>query len=131
MSELTDLTPAELNAIRERLFRWYGAITAIALGVMAVLIAYVIVYGMGFAGPGLASPGGQQSVGFALAMLLLLAALLVHLVDRIYRVWPFGRKVEVLVPRPLTIESQVLLLKVLVAVFAAAGIGWLIAGLLT
>lgn len=129
-SPLANLSPAQFLEIRNRALRFYGAVVGLVLVGIAVLATYAISVGMGFMGPGLGSPGGQQSFGFAVALSLMFGALLFHVIDRLYRAWPLGRHVTPTAPRPLTIESQILLVKVIVVVAAAAGIGWILAGLL-
>ncbi len=131
MSEtLSDLTPTEFARIQIRVLRVYGATVGLVLVGIAVLATYAITIGMGFTGPGLGSPGGQESFGLAVALAMIFAAVLFHVIDRLYRVWPLGRHVIPSAPRPLTIDSQILLVKVIVVVAAAAGIGWILAGLL-
>ncbi|MHB1435311.1 MAG: hypothetical protein ACYCPN_05295 [Thermoplasmata archaeon] len=131
MSEtLGDLPPTDFARIQDRTLRVYGATVGLVLVGIAVLATYAISIGMGFTGPGLGSPGGQQSFGLAVSLLMMFGAVLFHVIDRLYRTWPLGRHIIPTAPRPLTVESQILLVKVIVVVAAAAGIGWILAGLL-
>lgn len=131
MSETLDqLPPGEFARIQMRALRVYGATVGLVLAGIAVLATYAISIGMGFTGPGLASPGGQESFGLSVSLLMMFGAVLFHVIDRLYRTWPLGRHVTPAAPRPLTVESQILLVKVIVVVAAAAGIGWILAGLL-
>ncbi|MHB1932276.1 MAG: hypothetical protein ACYCPV_04730 [Thermoplasmata archaeon] len=131
MSDTLDaLSPAEFARIQNRALRVYGATVGLVLVGIAVLATYAITIGMGFTGPGLGTPGGQQSFGLAVSLLMMFGAVLFHVIDRLYRTWPLGRHVTPTAPRPLSVESQILLVKVIVVVAAAAGIGWILAGLL-
>ena len=121
MSELSD---AEFNALRRRTLDLYGAVMLLMLLGIAVLVAYAIELGP------LTSPGAERSFGFAIALMALMGALVFHLVDRTYRVWPLGRRIAPTPPAPLTTRSWVRFLKVLVVVLAVAGIAYLVGGLL-
>ncbi len=115
----------ELRRLRRRVLDLYDAITLLMLIGIAVLIVYAAV----LIGP-LTSPGAQQSFGYAVALMFLMAALIVHLIDRTYRVWPLGRRVTPPAPGPVTVEAQARFLKILIVVIAGAAIAYLIAELL-
>jgi hypothetical protein len=113
-----------LAQVRSRTLGLYSAVTLLMLLGIAVLVVYAIRLGP------LTSPGTQTSFGYALALMALMGAVLFHVLDRTYRSWPLGRKVSPTDPGPVTIEAQVLSVKVLVLVLAAGAIAYLLAGLL-
>ena len=118
------LEPAEYRRLRARVLLIYDAVTYLMLIGIAVLIVYAIELGP------LTSPGAQESFGLAVALMFLMATVIVHLVDRTYRVWPLGRRIQPTPPGPVTVEGQVRFVKVLIVVIAAAGIAYLIGALL-
>ncbi len=115
---------AEVRQIRNRLLDLYTAATALLLIGIGVLIVYSIRLGS------LTSPGAQQSFGYALALMFLMAAVIVHFVDRIYRVWPFGRRIRPAWPGYVSVEGEVRFLKVLILVVAGAAIAYVLGGLI-
>jgi len=116
--------PSEIRRIRNRLLDFYTAATGLLLVGIAVLIAYSIRLGS------LTSPGAQQSFGYALALMFLMTAIIIHFVDRMYRVWPFGRRVRPTWPGYVSAESEVRFLKVLIVVVAGAAIAYVLGGLI-
>jgi hypothetical protein len=118
--------PEEFRRLRRRVIDLYDAVTLLMLVGIAVLIVYCAL----LIGP-LTSPGAQQSFGYAVALMFLMSALIVHLVDRTYRVWPLGRRITPVPPGPVTVEAQARFLKVLIVVAAGAGIAYLLGTLLT
>ena len=115
---------AELAALQRRTLDLYGGVTVLMLLGIAVLIAYAISLGA------LTSPGAERSFGLALALMSLMGAVVFHLVDRSYRLWPLGRRIRPAVPSPVTTADWVRVLKVLVVVLAVAAIAYLVGGLL-
>lgn len=115
---------AEFRRVRARVLDLYAAIELLLLLGIVVLIAYAI-----HLGP-LTSPGAQESFGLAVSLMFLMGALVLHLVDRTYRVWPLGRRFEPTPPGPVTSDAQVRFLKVLVLVIAAAAIAYILGGLI-
>lgn len=115
---------AEIRRLRNRLLDLYTAITVLMLIGIAVLIVYSIRLGA------LTSPGAEQSFGYALALMFLMGAVIFHLVDKTYRVWPFGRRVRPSWPGSVTVESEVRFFKVLIVVAAAAAIAYVLGGLI-
>lgn len=115
---------AELRRTRTRVLDIYTSVEVLLLLGIVVLIVYAIRLGP------LTSPGAQESFGLAVALMFLMGALILHLVDRTYRVWPLGRRFEPTAPGPVTTEAQVRLLKVLVVVIAAAAIAYVLGGLI-
>lgn len=103
----------------------YDVVTFLMLIGIAILVVYSILLGP------LTSPGAEESFGLAIALMFLMATLIVHLIDRTYRVWPLGRKVTPTPPGPVTVQSQARFLKVLIFVIALAAIAYVIGGLLT
>jgi hypothetical protein len=121
---LSDLRDADLAALRRRTLNRYAAVTLLMLFGIAVLIAYAIRLGP------LTNPGAEQSFGFAVSLMALMGAVIFHLADRTYRVWPLGRRFRPTPPAPMTLESWVRFLKVLIVVIALAGIACILAELL-
>ena len=120
----SELSPRELRALRERILDLYSAVTVLMLIGIGILIVYVIRIGP------LVSPGAEQSFGIAVALMFLMSALIVHLVDRTYRVWPLGRRIAPTPPGPVTVAAQARFFKVLVVVIAAAAIAYILGGLI-
>jgi hypothetical protein len=115
----------EFLRTRRRVLDLYDSVTFLMLIGIGVLIVYAIRLGP------LTTPGAQESFGLAAGLMFLMAALLVHLVDRTYRVWPLGRRFVPTPPGPVTVHAQARFLAVLIFVIAAAGIAYVIGGLLT
>ena len=115
---------AELVAYRRRTLDLYAAITLLMLVGIGVLIFYVIRLGP------LTSPGAERSFGFGISLMALMGALMFHVADRTYRVWPLGRRFPPTRPAPISRAGWVRFLKVLVVVLAAAGIAYLVGGLI-
>jgi len=120
---LSELSDAELRALQRRTLDLYAVITLLMLLGIAVLVAYAIRLGP------LTSPGAERSFGYAIALMSLMGAVIFHIADRTYRVWPLGRRVRPTPPTPITLASWVRFLKVLIVVIAVAGIAYIIGGL--
>jgi hypothetical protein len=119
-----DAAHAEFLRLRRKVLDLYDAVTYLMLLGIAVLIVYCIRLGP------LTSPGAEESFGIALALMFLMSALIVHLVDRTYRVWPLGRRITPTAPGPVTDRDQARFLAVLIFVIAAGACAYVIAGLL-
>jgi hypothetical protein len=118
--------PADfLTREQHRVLNLYATITILMLAVIALLIAYSIRLGP------LVGPGIEQSFGIAVALLFLCGALIAHVIDRVYREWPFGRNVRPAFPGFITDRGLANGLKILVFVCAAAAIAYVIATVLT
>lgn len=100
--------------------RYYQAITVLMLAVIGLLIVYSIRLGP------LVGPGVEQSFGFAVSGMFLAAALLLHIVDRTYRVWPEGRRVHPPVPDAVTDRAMSRALIVLVLLLVGGAIAYLL-----
>lgn len=87
MSETPSLSPEELSRLRRQLLRIYEVVAGLSVFGILVLVAYSIRLGP------IVGPGVESSFGLAVALMFLEGALLVHIVDRIYREWPLGRRV--------------------------------------
>jgi hypothetical protein len=114
----------ELRRIRNRVLDLYAAVQVLLLLGIVVLIVYSIQLGS------LTSPGAQQSFGIAVGLMFIMGAVVVHLADRTYRVWPLGRRFRPTPPGPVSTEAQVRFLKVLVIVLAGAAIAYVLGGLI-
>jgi hypothetical protein len=115
---------AELRAVRTRVLNLYDTITVLMLVGIAILVVYAIRLGP------LTSPGATRSFGFAVALMFLMAALIVHLVDRTYRVWPLGRRFRPSAPGPVTVHAQARFVIVVIIVVAAGAIAYVLGGLI-
>lgn len=119
MSEHESVTP-ELARIRQRTLDLYDTVTLLMLFGIAVLIVYAIELGP------LTSPGAQESFGLALSLMFLMGAVLFHVVDRTYRVWPLGRRVTPPAPGAVTDISIARVLRIVVVLAAGGAIAYLI-----
>jgi hypothetical protein len=119
-----DADRREFLRLRRKVLDLYDAVTYLMLIGIAILVVYCIELGP------LTSPGAQQSFGFALALMFLMSAMIVHLVDRTYRVWPLGRRITPTPPGPVTLAGQVRFFQVLIIVIVAAALAYIIGGLL-
>ena len=118
------LGTADVARIRDRTLSLYYATAVLMLAGIGILTAYIVRLG------NLTGPGIEQSFGFAVALMFLMSAMMIHLVDRMYRVWPLGRRVQSAPPGPITDRSWSLFLAVCVLVAAGGGIAYVIGGLL-
>ncbi len=119
-----ELSDREYRRLQNRILDLYTAVTLLMLLGIAVLIVYAIRIGP------LTSPGAQESLGLAVALMFVMAAVVFHLADRTYRSWPLGRRYTPSHPGALTTESWVRLLQVLVVVAAGAAIAYVLGGLI-
>ena len=122
MSEVP--SEVELRRIRNRVLDLYTAVQVLLLLGIAVLIVYCVRLGP------LTSPGAEESFGLAVGLMFVMAAVVAHVTDRTYRVWPLGRRFTPTSPGPVSTEAQVRFLKVLVVVLAAAAIAYVLGGLI-
>lgn len=119
------LAPANLAEIRRRTLNLYDGVTLLMLFGIALLVVYSIELGP------LTSPGAQESFGLALSLMFLMGAVLFHVVDRTYRVWPLGRRFVPSYPGPVTDLAVARVLRIVIVVAAGGAIAYLItAGLL-
>jgi len=122
---LPELTPAEFRHLRNRVLDLYTAVIALMILGIGVLVFYIVVW----VGP-LTSPGAQESFGLALALSFLMATVALHLVDRMYRVWPLGRTIHPTPPGPVTDRNLARFFRWAIVVAAAAGIAYLLGALI-
>jgi len=121
---LSSPSPAEVRRLRNRLLDIYTAVTVLMLLGIVVLIVYAIQLGP------LTSPGAERSFGYAVALMFVMGAVIFHVVDRTYRVWPLGRRVKPTFPGYVSVESEIRFFKVLIVVAAAAAIAYILGGLI-
>jgi len=114
----------EVRRLRNRLLDLYTAVTVLMLLGIAVLIVYAFQLGP------LTSPGAEQSFGYAVGLMFLMGAVIFHLVDRTYRVWPLGRRFRPSWPGYVTVEGEVRVFKILIVVAAGAAIAYVLGGLI-
>lgn len=131
MSEPADVTPEVLEALEAhragaavRVLSIYRAVTVLMLLGIGGLALYAFKLGP------LIGAGAEDSFGLAVAAMFLMAALLVHLADESYRVWPLGRRFRPATPPPVTPRGSARVVTWLVVLAAALGIVYVVAQLL-
>ncbi|MCI4358773.1 MAG: hypothetical protein L3J99_07120 [Thermoplasmata archaeon] len=123
MSDVTDYgDPARAQATVLRLYQTIAILMLLVIGALA-LYSFRL-------GP-LVGPGVEQSFGIAVSIMFLCGTLLLHLVDRTYRVWPEGRRVHPPVPAVVTDRSIAFALKLFLVVLVGASIAYVIATLVS
>lgn len=113
------------DVLAARVLRYYSVVAGLSIFGILVLAAYSI-----HLGP-LVGPGVESSFGLAVAVMFLLSALLVHIVDRAYREYPLGRRVHPGPMGPVTDAAIATFLKVVIFATAAGAIAYLFWGILT
>ena len=121
-----ELTSVEFARLRARVLDMYTSVIALMIVGILVLLAYIILW----VGP-LTSPGAQESFGLALALSFLMGTVAVHLVDRMYRVWPLGRTFHPTPPGPVTDRDLARFFRWVVVVVTAASVAYLLGVLIT
>lgn len=121
---MSDPPPPDLRRIRNRVLDLYVTVQVLMLLGIAVLIVYCFRLGP------LTSPGAEQSFGIAVGLMFIMAAIVVHITDRTYRVWPLGRRFTPTPPGPVSTQAEVRFLKVLVIVLAGAAIAYILGTLI-
>jgi hypothetical protein len=121
-----ELSRADYLRLRNRVLDFYSATIVLMLVGIGVLVLYTVI----LVGP-LTSPGAQESFGLALALAFLMATVVVHLVDRMYRLWPLGRTIHPSTPPPVSDRALVRFFRWAVVAAAAAAIAYLLALLFT
>ena len=122
MTEFADA--AALTRWRDSTLRLYYAVDALMVIGIVVLTVYSIRLGP------IVGPGVEQSFGAAVALMFVMGALMVHITDRAYRLWPLGRKTPTQPPGMITDETVANFLKVLVLVLAGAGVAYVLGSLI-
>ncbi|MCI4322903.1 MAG: hypothetical protein L3K03_02595 [Thermoplasmata archaeon] len=114
MSELTvEITPAEYARLQTRVLSLYTSVSILMLIGIAIGIVYALSLGT------LIGPGVEESFGIDLAILFLMSAMLMHILDRTYREWPEGRRVHPAPPPQITAKTANYTLEIVVIVGAA------------
>lgn len=108
-----------------RILRLYEATVILAVAGILGLVVYVVRLGA------IVGPGVQSSFGFAVALMFLFAALATHVVDRIYRSWPFGRKFVPTAPGPVTDRSVANFLLVVLLLAVLGGGAYILGSLMS
>jgi hypothetical protein len=119
-----DPSESEFRRVRNRVLDLYAAVQVLMLLGIAVLIVYAVRLGP------LTSPGAEQSFGLAVGLMFIMGAVVVHLTDRTYRVWPLGRRFTPTAPGPVTNEAWARFLRVLVIVLAGSAIAYVLGTLI-
>ncbi|HEV2167166.1 MAG TPA: hypothetical protein VGS23_09375 [Thermoplasmata archaeon] len=116
---------SDTGRVQATVLRLYQTIAILMLLVIGALALYAFRLGP------LVGPGVEESFGIAVALMFLASAMLVHLADRTYRVWPEGRRVRPVVPALVTDRSIAFALKILLVALVAGSIAYVIATLVT
>lgn len=117
--------PSPEAAARGTVLALYEAIAVLMLVAIGILVVYAIRLGP------LVGQGVETSFGLAVGLMFLCAAMLVHLVDRTYRVWPAGRRILPTPPGPVTDRAIATFLKVLVLAAVGGAVGYVLWTLVT
>jgi hypothetical protein len=125
LSNPTALPAALYTRAQHRVLNLYAAIVVLMLVAIALLTVYCIRLGP------IVGPGVESSFGYAVALLFLCAALIAHVIDYTYRVWPGGRGVHPTFPGFVTERGTANFLQILILIAAGAAIAYVIATLLT
>ena len=115
----------EFERVRSATLRYYAAIVVLMLLGIVILAVYTIQLGP------ITGPGVESSFGFAVALMLLMGTLVIHVVERTYRVYPLGRKTATRKPSAVMDRDLVTFVKVLVLVIAGAAIAYVLGSLIT
>ena len=107
---------------RETVLLLYSAILALLLVGIVALSVYIFRLGP------LVGPGVESSFGYAVSLMFLMAALMVHTAEATYRIWPLGRRFLPTPPGPISERMVANFLKVLVLVLAGGVLAYLVAG---
>jgi hypothetical protein len=110
--------------LQVRTLRLYSVIGGLMVAGILGLVAYSISLGP------LVGPGVESSFGLAVGLMFLQATVLVHLVDRVYRVYPFGRRLKTAPPGPITDQDIAWFLRVLVIVAAVGAVAYILGSLI-
>jgi len=105
----------------DAVLRLYQATALVALVAIGILAVYAFQLGP------LVGPGVEESFGLSVCLMFLSAALLVHLIDRTYRVWPTGRRVAPPVPGAVRDREIATFLRIVVFLAVAASVAYLLA----
>jgi hypothetical protein len=119
------LSSEAVERLQHRVLNLYTAVMLLMLVTIGLLVVYALRLGP------LIGPGVESSFGLDLALLFISSAILVHIVDQTYRVWPLGRSVLPAFPGLLTDRGYANALRVLVLVAAAVAIAYVFATVLT
>lgn len=122
---MTDLyDEPTLARLKDRTLAFYYAAVILMLAGIGVLALYAYRLGP------LVGPGVEQSFGYATALMFIMGALTIHVVDRMYRVWPLGRRFHPTAPRAVNDRDWSVALLVVVLVAAGGAIAYILSGLL-
>ena len=121
---MTEVVTLERSAEADRVVRIYAIVAGLMLFGIAVLSVYIYKLGP------LVGPGVESSFGYAAGLLFLMGALLIHLVDRTYRVYPLGRRVTPPYPAMVTDRSVANFLRAVVIFAAIASIAYILGSLI-
>ena len=111
--------------LRQRVLTYYYAAAILMLLGIGVLALYSFQLGP------LVGPGVEQSFGIAVALMFIMGAVSAHLLDKMYRAWPLGRRFRPSPPAPICDRDWAMALSVAVLVTAGGSIAYVLAGLLS
>lgn len=119
-----DATEARRPEAALRVLQLYQAVIVLMLLGIVGLFVYVVRLGP------LLGPGVEESFGLAVAAMFVMGALLTHLIDRIYRSWPLGRRFRPATPLPVTPQGTATWISWFVVAAAIAGGAYIVAQLI-
>jgi hypothetical protein len=122
LSEHDDALALAVRSPRATVLNLYAAILGLMLVGIGILTVYILQLGA------LTGPGVESSFGFAVALMFLMSALMIHTAEATYRLWPLGRRFLPTPPGPVSDRMIANFLKVLIVVAAAGVLAYLIAG---
>jgi hypothetical protein len=125
LSEPTvEIPPAEYARLQTHVLSLYTSVSLLMLIGIAIGIIYALSLGT------LIGPGVEESFGIDLAILFLMSAMLMHILDRTYREWPEGRRVHPAAPPQITAKTANYTLKIVTIVGAALLIAYVLGSFL-
>ena len=111
-------------SLRARTLRLYAIISGLMLAGIAGLALYCFRLGP------ILGPGVTASFGYAVALMFLMGTVLVHILDRLYRVYPFGRRLHPAAPGPLGDAEIATFLRVVVIIATVGALGYILGSLI-
>ncbi|MCI4350550.1 MAG: hypothetical protein L3K15_03440 [Thermoplasmata archaeon] len=112
---------AAIQRAQMRLYTWIAVLMLLGIGALTLYSIQL--------GP-LVGPGVETSFGYAVALMFLMGATLAHCADRMYRLWPLGRKTRTTAPGPITDLALATFAKVVVVLGAGAALAYVLGGLI-
>ncbi|MFI5418487.1 MAG: hypothetical protein ACHQ2Y_06300 [Candidatus Lutacidiplasmatales archaeon] len=113
----------DFASLQEKTLNLYIAVMVLMLLGIGLLVVYSLLLGP------ITGPGVESSYGYALALGFVMAAVMAHVADQTYRVWPLGRKTVLAPPGIVTergISRALIALVILLAAGAVSYLMWIL-----